>query len=340
MATLIQFAKVQNIFYTIGAVLQSIPAISTNDPLATIIPLAYVIIVGIIKEGLTDYKRYKSDKKVNTTLVNVVTSLKGETQLRKTESLRVGDIVELSEGENIPADLLLLTTKGTRGEAFIKTAQLDGETNLKPKLPIKELNESMFTDSAKSISVDCHEPLADLYAFSARVKHGDQFIEADMKQFLHRGATLSNSDKVRGIVVHTASDCKLIMNQGKYRFKQSKLYKGINYLMIFNIVLILSFAALFATMYSGFAQQWQRAEYLFYVAEGEKDETQMQAVNVFFSCYLLLNQFVPLELLIILEMVQIFVVVFIEKDTEMMHAFKTNSGAISQSEYEIKTCQV
>ena len=62
---LIQFSKVSNTFYAIGAVLQSIPAISTNDPLATIIPLAYVIAVGMLKEFLADFKRYKSDRKQN-----------------------------------------------------------------------------------------------------------------------------------------------------------------------------------------------------------------------------------------------------------------------------------
>ena len=65
MALLLQFAKVSNTFYLIGAILQSIPAISTNDPIATIVPLAYVVAVGMLKEFLADYKRYKSDKKTN-----------------------------------------------------------------------------------------------------------------------------------------------------------------------------------------------------------------------------------------------------------------------------------
>jgi len=65
VSLLIQFTKVSNTFYLIGAVLQSIPAISTNDALATIIPLAYVVAVGMLKEFLADFKRYKADKKTN-----------------------------------------------------------------------------------------------------------------------------------------------------------------------------------------------------------------------------------------------------------------------------------
>ena len=63
---LMQFSKVANCFYLVSGILQAIPSISTNDPMATIIPLAYVIVLGIFKEFLADYKRYQSDKKVNT----------------------------------------------------------------------------------------------------------------------------------------------------------------------------------------------------------------------------------------------------------------------------------
>lgn len=69
---------------------------------------------------------------------------------------------------------------------------------------------------------------------------------------MHRGATLINSDTVTGLVIHTSSDCKLIMNQGRYRFKQSSLYKGINLLMTFNIALIITIAAIYSSLTSSF----------------------------------------------------------------------------------------
>jgi hypothetical protein len=33
--------------------------------LATVIPLAYVVILGMVKEFIADYKRYQNDKKEN-----------------------------------------------------------------------------------------------------------------------------------------------------------------------------------------------------------------------------------------------------------------------------------
>ena len=128
---------------------------------------------------------------------------------------------------------------------------------------------------------------------------------------MHRGATLTNSGTVTGVVVHTSTDCKLIMNQGKYRFKQSSLYKGINALMTFNIVLILVIAGIYASQTSTFVNaEYSRMNYIFQDAPDAAE----QALSAFFSFYLLFNQFVPMELLIILEMAQIFVVKYIDND--------------------------
>ena len=72
---------------------------------------------------------------------------------------------------------------------------------------------------------------------------------------MHRGATICNSETVTGLVVHTSSDCKLIMNQGRYRFKQSSLYKGINALMAFNIGVIFVIAGIYAVFTSKFVNE-------------------------------------------------------------------------------------
>ena len=42
-------------------------------------------------------------------------------------------------------------------------------------------------------------------------------------------------------------------------------------------------------------------------------------MDSFFSFYLLFNQFVPMELLISLEMVQIFNIVFMDNDQDMLY---------------------
>ena len=45
--------------------------------------------------------------------------------------MRVGNIIRVEKDECFPADLLVLETNHKKGEAFIETKNLDGETNLK-----------------------------------------------------------------------------------------------------------------------------------------------------------------------------------------------------------------
>ena len=65
IALLLQFTKVVNCFYAVNTVLQSIPSISTNDPIYSVLVLITLIIIGMVKELLADMKRFKTDKLSN-----------------------------------------------------------------------------------------------------------------------------------------------------------------------------------------------------------------------------------------------------------------------------------
>ena len=52
----------------------------------------------------------------------------------KSASIHVGDIVRVDNGQGIPCDILILSTSDPTGLAFVTTAGLDGETNLKVRL--------------------------------------------------------------------------------------------------------------------------------------------------------------------------------------------------------------
>jgi P-type E1-E2 ATPase len=59
----------------------------------------------------------------------------------------VGDIVRVDNDETIPSDILLISTSDEKGQCYIETKNLDGETNLKIKQTHKEMMP-LFKDEA------------------------------------------------------------------------------------------------------------------------------------------------------------------------------------------------
>lgn len=116
--------------------LQSIPAISPLKAYTAIVPLAFVLGVGMIREAVEDFVRYKNDKVSNSQAVNVLfkpdlkqpkngtekkPELMGDLSFHKEQSmrLRVGDLVKISEDEIFPADLVILASSSPEGICFV-----------------------------------------------------------------------------------------------------------------------------------------------------------------------------------------------------------------------------
>ena len=84
----------------------------------------------MLKEAIDDFKRYSRDKEMNSKKHEILTK-KGDLKAVCCKDLRVGQIVKVSQNERVPADLLLLYTTEKAGSVFIRTDQLDGETDWK-----------------------------------------------------------------------------------------------------------------------------------------------------------------------------------------------------------------
>ena len=56
--------------------------------------------------------------------------------MKSSASMKVGDIIKVSQNERFPTDCVLLYTTEKSGSVFLRTDQLDGETDWKLRVAI------------------------------------------------------------------------------------------------------------------------------------------------------------------------------------------------------------
>lgn len=158
-----QFRRLANIYFLTISALQLFTNLSPTSKYTTAGPLAAVVAFSMIREAYEDMKRHRADNEVNGRQVFVLRS--GQNPLHKPPSsatvvpaaalaalnapkwvpvswseVVVGDIVQVHDRQEFPADLLLLSSSGERGMCYIETCNLDGETNLKIRSAVEACN--------------------------------------------------------------------------------------------------------------------------------------------------------------------------------------------------------
>ena len=126
-----QFRRVSNMYFAAITASQFIPLIRVYDPWSGMLPLLFILGLSMFREMVEDLLRYQSDRKINSTPVNVVRN--GREQSIRSDELCVGDLMYIKQDEVFAADLILLGSSLPEGHCYISTSSLDGEKNLKKK---------------------------------------------------------------------------------------------------------------------------------------------------------------------------------------------------------------
>jgi phospholipid-translocating ATPase len=157
------------------------------------------------------------------------------------KNIRVGDIVRVHLDEEIPADLIVLSTSSPDATCYLETKNLDGETNLKCRTaldPTKHVRNGAACGSLH-LEVESELPHANLFSFNGVLKsfrdsestNKDPQSSASISidNLLLRGCTLKNTAWVIGLVVFTGDDTKIMMNSGITPSKRSRITQQLNW---------------------------------------------------------------------------------------------------------------
>lgn len=163
----------------------------------------------------------------------------------KWKDLQVGDYIKLENDQDIPADVVILSTSETDNVCYVETQNLDGETNLKQRqgLPGTAGLRSEHDCERARFYIESEPPHVNIYQYNAvlrwqidanetdTVRSGVSHEKADAVTYnniLLRGCVLRNTKWAIGIVVYTGNDTKIMLNTGRTPSKRSKIAKATN----------------------------------------------------------------------------------------------------------------
>lgn len=162
------------------------------------------------------------------------------------QDINVGDYIMVRNDEDVPADIVILSTSDNDNVCYVETKNLDGETNLKVRQALSATSEIKTVHDCERAAfyIESEPPHVNLYQYSgvmkwqidmpeehATARSGVSHEKTEAITFnnvLLRGCVLRNTEWVIGIVVFTGDETKIMLNSGRTPSKRSKIAKATN----------------------------------------------------------------------------------------------------------------
>ncbi|KAG1725617.1 phospholipid-transporting ATPase 1 [Suillus paluster] len=287
------------------------------------------------------------------------------------KKLEVGDIVLLREDEQVPADVVVLSTSDADGLCYLETKNLDGETNLKVRKALHATSSlSSEEDIEKSSFVlDSEPPHQNLYIYNGVLRYtdaatGESRREAvSINELLLRGCTVRNTAWIIGLVVFTGPDTKIYLNGGRTPSKQSKIAKETNFNVIVNFIFLVTICSISAIINGVMDGLTTTSTYIYEQGVESSSSNVLNALVTFVSCLIAFQNIVPVSLFISIEIVKTIQAYFIAQDLDMYYKpfntacvpknwgisddlgqieyiFSDKTGTLTQNVMEFQKCSV
>uniref|UniRef100_A0A8C9VY77 Phospholipid-transporting ATPase n=1 Tax=Scleropages formosus TaxID=113540 RepID=A0A8C9VY77_SCLFO len=235
-----QFKFFLNLYFLVVACSQFVPHVKIGYLYTYWAPLGFVLAVTMVREAVDEVRRYRRDKEMNSQLYSKLT-VRGKVQV-KSSDIQVGDLIIVEKNQRIPADMIFLRTSEKNGACFIRTDQLDGETDWKLK-----------------VAVACTQRLPALGEDTDPVIHESLSIENTLW-----ASTVVASGTVIGVVIYTGKETRSVLNTSHAKNKVGLLDLELNRLtkalFLAQVVLSVVMVAL-----QGFVGPWFRNLFRFTV---------------------------------------------------------------------------
>ena len=333
-----QFRRVANLYF-LGVAALSLSPVSPVSPITNIVPLVLVVAASLVKEAVEDAKRASKDRAMNARGVLVLRK-GGEVDGRaggsappatpppallprwaqaRWKDVAVGDVILVRDREPLPADAVLLATANPAGVAYVETAGLDGETNLKLRQAVEAVwgaagggaaaDPSALASAVSGLGVECELPNPHIYRFTGNLvlstppKGGgggggggggvtaatttttspppspSARVPLSPDQLLLRGCVLRNTAWAAGLVVFTGRDAKVARNATAVPSKRSAVERRLDGL----VASVFGCLGAMAALDAGLGAAWLDPAKHWYLALGDPGDAGRGAAAAAFN---------------------------------------------------------
>lgn len=291
--------------------LQTIQAISnTNGKPLVLIPLIFVTFTVLVKDAYEQFYRYLKDREEN----NRETTILTEDGFRVTtvEKLRIGDIVRVDKDEQVPCDIVILQSSDEKGRSYVETKNLDGETNLKTKKApacrygLKNLHPPQLYHERFELNYEKPNPF--MHSFNGNIKIKDESLPLNVSSLILKGSSLKNVMWTVGVCVYTGRETKLALNSVKFKEKRSRLEKEVNQMVV--LIFVMQFLLSLVCAVMNILLEGNKVREL----NGLRGSEFWAMVGTW---WLMMTYFIPISLVVTLELVKLFQGNYMIKDNRM-----------------------